>query len=460
MMNEIAISLKNISKCFKRYARPVDRLKELLLPGKSRADEFWALRDINLEIPKGQTVGIVGRNGSGKSTMLQIIAGTLTPTTGEVRVKGRVSALLELGSGFNPEFTGRQNVFFNGRLLGLSQREIEEKFDDIAGFADIGDFIDQPVKTYSSGMFVRLAFAVAINVDPEVLIVDEALSVGDGVFVHRCMAKILEFQESGGTILFVSHDTGAVSRLCSKVIWINEGVVVEVGEPFIVSKHYQAWLYEKINEYSRTEIASINDLSLTANTNQSIEKNIDIELLMNKKLNPYTRTCYQNFENVERFGTGRAEIIDIDVLGEDGQTITLVYPGEEISLKMTILSHAEIEKPILGCTIYDRLRTAITAWNTYQMEVKIKRLNLDGILYATFTFIWPELNYGSYVLEPAVADGTQDNHEILDWLQCATVINSSVSDITLGIFKLSDIKTAVEYDCRVSQKVSRVHQIK
>lgn len=205
-MSEVAVSLNNISKCFKRYNHPTDRLKEILLPGRIRAAEFWALRDINLEVPKGQTIGIIGRNGSGKSTLLQIIAGTLTPTTGDVRVKGRVSALLELGSGFNSEFTGRQNIFFNGRLLGLSQREIEDRFDEIAGFADIGDFINQPVKTYSSGMFVRLAFAVVVNVSPEVLIVDEALAVGDMVFQHRCMRRMR-------THGFRGNDTVCFSRL-------------------------------------------------------------------------------------------------------------------------------------------------------------------------------------------------------------------------------------------------------
>ncbi len=217
MSEELAISLRGVSKCFKRYDRPVDRLKELLIPGKSRAQEFWALRDIDLDVPKGQTLGIVGRNGSGKSTLLQIIAGTLTPTTGMVQVNGRVSALLELGSGFNPEFTGRQNVFFNGQLLGLTKGEVEERFDEIAGFADIGDFIDQPVKTYSSGMFVRLAFAVAVHVDPEVLIVDEALAVGDGVFVHKCMARIKSFRDEGGTILLspmiLDQLTGLVTLL-------------------------------------------------------------------------------------------------------------------------------------------------------------------------------------------------------------------------------------------------------
>lgn len=243
MSNETAISLKNISKVYKRYHRPVDRLKEALFPKQSRAENFWALNDINLEIAKGETVGIIGRNGSGKSTLLQIIAGTLQPTAGEVDVQGRVSALLELGSGFNPEFTGRQNTFFNGRILGLSQEEIAAKFDDIAAFADIGDFIDQPVKTYSSGMFVRLAFAVAINAEPDILIVDEALSVGDEAFQRKCFARIYDVQERGATVLFVSHSSGLVVELCDRATMIDDGEIILEGIPNAVLANYRKFLY-------------------------------------------------------------------------------------------------------------------------------------------------------------------------------------------------------------------------
>lgn len=242
MGEQIAISLKNISKCYKRYASPVDRLKELLLPHKSRAIEFWALRDINLDIYQGETLGIVGQNGSGKSTLLQIIAGTLTPSQGEAAVKGRVSALLELGSGFNPEFTGRQNVFFNGRLLGLTREEIEAKFDDIAAFAEIGSFIEQPVKTYSSGMALRLAFAVAASIDPEILIVDEALAVGDVKFQARCMKRIRRLRDQGTTILFVSHDTGSVISLCQRAVLLNQGTLLDVGTPKAIANRYIALL--------------------------------------------------------------------------------------------------------------------------------------------------------------------------------------------------------------------------
>jgi lipopolysaccharide transport system ATP-binding protein len=262
-MSEIAISLKNVSKCFKRYTRPVDRLKELLLPGKSRADEFWALQDINLEVPKGQTLGIVGRNGSGKSTLLQIIVKTLTPTTGEVEVKGRVSALLELGSGFNPEFTGHQNVFFNGQLLGLSPKEIETKFDQIVDFADIGDFIEQPVKTYSSGMFVRLAFAVATSVEPDILVVDEALSVGDEAFQRKCFARLQSIQEHGGTILFVSHSAASVIQLCTSAILIDRGELLLSGNPKLVLSSYHRLIYAPTAQVEslRQEISSLNSQS-------------------------------------------------------------------------------------------------------------------------------------------------------------------------------------------------------
>ncbi|MDF0553156.1 ABC transporter ATP-binding protein [Kamptonema sp. UHCC 0994] len=261
-MTETVISLKNVSKCFKRYKHPVDRLKEMIFPGKKLADEFWALRDINIQIPKGQTLGIVGRNGSGKSTLLQIIVGTLTPTTGEVDVKGRISALLELGSGFNPEFTGRQNVFFNAQLLGFNQKETENKFDQIAAFADIGDFIDQPVKTYSSGMFVRLAFAVATSVDPDILVVDEALSVGDEAFQRKCFARLQIIQERGGTILFVSHAASSVTQLCKSAILMDHGELLLTHTPKLVISKYQKMIYAEPDkaEELKAEIRELNKL--------------------------------------------------------------------------------------------------------------------------------------------------------------------------------------------------------
>lgn len=224
MSSDVAISVKGISKAYQIYDRPFDRLKQMLFGARRKFhEEFWALRDINFEVHKGETVGIIGRNGSGKSTLLQIICGTVTPTAGEVEKRGRVSALLELGSGFNPEFTGRENVYLNGSILGLNKEEIDARFDRIAAFADIGNFLDSPVKHYSSGMFARLAFSVAIHVDPEILIVDEILAVGDAAFQRRCLSKFYEIRESGCAILFVSHDQYQIKSVCNRALYIERG---------------------------------------------------------------------------------------------------------------------------------------------------------------------------------------------------------------------------------------------
>jgi lipopolysaccharide transport system ATP-binding protein len=438
MAEDLAIALKNVSKCFRRYGKPSDRLKETLLPGKSRAEEFWALHDINLEVARGETLGVIGQNGSGKSTLLQIIAGTLTPTAGEVQVRGRVSALLELGSGFNPEFTGRQNVFFNGQILGLSQIELAAKFDQIAAFADIGDFIDQPVKTYSSGMFVRLAFAVAISVDPDILIVDEALAVGDGIFVHRCMAKIKDFQDAGGTILFVSHDVGAVARLCSQAAWINAGTVAGIGESAQITKRYQAWIYDSINTYQKEALEPDAD----AETSAEIEDRDAGEYLIPRKLNPYTAKDYRAFPLVERFGTGRAEIIEFDIFDGAGDSMNFVYPGDEIRVVVKTIAFDQVRSPLIGVVVYDRLRTVVTGFNTYQLKNNLPKLAAGEQLEVEFCLKWPEIQGGNYLLETAIVDGSQDSNEVLDWLQCSLNLVSGVIELTFGIIRLSNVEAS------------------
>lgn len=246
-MTDVAIRIQNLSKCYQIYDAPRDRLKQFILPrlrrlvGKGTKQyfrEFWALRDMSFEVRKGQTFGIIGRNGAGKSTLLQILCGTLTPTGGSVEVNGRVAALLELGAGFNPEFTGKENVYLNASVLGLSTLEIDQRFGSIIAFADIGEFIDQPVKTYSSGMFVRLAFAIAIHVEPDILIIDEALSVGDVAFQNKCMLKIRELRDNGTTLLFVTHDLSTLQLICDRVAWLNRGEVMMIGDPVTVSQEY------------------------------------------------------------------------------------------------------------------------------------------------------------------------------------------------------------------------------
>jgi lipopolysaccharide transport system ATP-binding protein len=380
MGEEIAISLKNISKSYKRYARPVDRLKEILVPSKNYAQEFWALRDINSQVPKGETLGIIGQNGSGKSTLLQIIAGTLTPTTGEVFVNGRVSALLELGSGFNPEFTGRQNVFFNGQILGLSREEIEAKFDEIAAFAEIGDFIDHPVKTYSSGMVVRLAFAVVANTEPSILIVDEALAVGDAKFQARCMKRIRHLKEQGVTILFVSHDSGSVKMLCNSAVLMNYGRILEVGGPKDVVNHYIALLSSDNNEVVIEKIKS-DEVTLIEEDNDFIKENQD--------------------QTLHRHGNKLAIVKNVKILDEKGKEIKKIETGGYFQISILVEAKAEISDLIVGISIRNLMGFVIYGTNTH-----LQKINLPGL---------------------------QENQELKVLFQVPCYLNKGVYTVTVGI---------------------------
>ncbi|MGL6377285.1 ABC transporter ATP-binding protein [Aeromonas hydrophila] len=261
MFSDIAIKVENLSKCYEVYDTPRDRLKQFIFPRMQSVvrivdrqnyfREFWALRNVNFEVKKGETVGIIGCNGSGKSTLLQMICGTLNPTSGSINTKGRIAALLELGSGFNPEFTGRENVYLNGAVLGLSNKEIDERFDDIADFADIGEFIERPVKTYSSGMTVRLAFAVQAMVDPDILVVDEALAVGDEKFQRKCFARLEELKSKGSSILFVSHSSASIVELCDRTLLLDHGNQLVFGDSPSVVRIYQKILYASIDSRER-----------------------------------------------------------------------------------------------------------------------------------------------------------------------------------------------------------------
>ncbi len=289
MSSEIAIKVEALSKCYPIYDTPRDRLKQFVLPHLQRLvglqpkqyyRAFWALKEVSFEVKKGETVGIIGRNGSGKSTLLQIICGTLSPTSGRVQTNGRIAALLELGSGFNPEFTGRENVYLNGAVLGLSKEEIDERFDDIAAFADIGEFIEQPVKTYSSGMVVRLAFAVAVNVDPQILVVDEALAVGDELFQRKCFSRIEAIKNSGATILFVSHSCNTIVELCDRAMLMDAGEKLATGTPKQIIGHYQKLLYAPANkrESIREHIRRKDEGELTnINTTEAISRELRVQ---------------------------------------------------------------------------------------------------------------------------------------------------------------------------------------
>lgn len=453
------ILVRGVSKSFKRYANPTDRLKEVFLPGRSYSETFWALKDIDLAVPRGETLGIIGQNGSGKSTLLQIIAGTLTPTKGQVTTRGRVSALLELGSGFNPEFTGRQNVLFNGQVLGLDRATIESKFEQIAAFAEIGKFIDEPVKTYSSGMFVRLAFAVAIHVEPEILIVDEALAVGDGIFVHRCMAKIKEFQAAGGTILFVSHDIGSVTRLCSEAIWINGGQVIERGQPAEICKHYQAWIYQQVNQQFQGQAEAIalasdptpNDLaqenSHSQNQSPNREVDIDVDSLTRGNLNAFTQDEFMAMKDSERFGTGRGEILAVRVLDQQGQAVQVAEPGLKLVVQVDLMRHDGVIHPHVGIALVDRLRTVLSGWSTDLLDSNFPQhwleVSPEGRSRIEFEFEWPHLATGTYALDIAFGDGSHENLEMLDWIQNAASVQAIAPEFVHGIFQANQRQVKV-----------------
>ncbi|MEQ9359176.1 ABC transporter ATP-binding protein [Coleofasciculus chthonoplastes] len=405
-MSEIAISLTNVSKCYKRYNRPLDRLKEIVLPGKSRAQAFWALRDINLEVAPGETLGIVGQNGSGKSTLLQIIAGTLTPTTGEVWVNGRVSALLELGSGFNPEFTGRQNVFFNGQILGLSREEIAAKFDNIAAFADIGDFLDQPVKTYSSGMVVRLAFAVVANIDPTILIVDEALAVGDARFQARCMKRIRQLKEQGVTILFVSHDSASVKMLCTRAALMNYGSLIEVGQPKEVINHYTA-LLSSDNPRNYKEILS---------PKERLEFNhCQPETSLN-------RTLHGLHEH--RHGNQIAVINEVKIINIYNRQVETIETGSLFKIQVKLAVNAKLPDLVIGISIRNLMGLVIYGTNTQGLNCQLPQLDRGQKL--TVEFQLPcNLHKGIYTVTVGVHSQEGLSYDWIDDLVVFEVINDS-----------------------------------
>lgn len=389
MNQEVAIALHNVSKCFKQYSHPVERLREIFLPVPTKAVEFWALRNIDLEVIKGETLGLIGRNGSGKSTLLQIIAGTLTATQGEVETNGRISALLELGSGFNPEFTGRQNVFFNGRLLGLLQQEIEDKFDDIEAFADIGTFMDQPVKTYSSGMFIRLAFAVAINADPDILIVDEALAVGDEAFQRKCFARIKSFQERGKTILFVSHSAGSVVELCNWAILVDQGEILVSGTPKSVVAKYHKLLYAPPEQLQslREELRSTTQRLTVEQTNahHSPENINRIKDLAHKRAEAFYDPNLKPKSTIYYLSRG-AEITDPYITTLDGKRVNNLVRGEEYIYQYSVTFTQEACRVRFGMLIKTTSGFELGGAASHSLSTGIDQIEEGTVINVEFKF--------------------------------------------------------------------------
>ncbi len=388
-MNEIStIRVENLSKCYKMYGSPIARIRGFLNPNDTKYHQsFWALRDLSFEVEKGTTFGIIGQNGSGKSTLLQIISGILRPTEGSVKVSGRISALLELGAGFHREFTGRENVFMQGALMGINKEKMKMHFNDIEEFADIGKFIDRPVKTYSSGMYVRLAFATAINVDPDILIIDEVLAVGDDMFKRRCYRKLDDFKEQGKTILFVSHSLVSITTLCSRALLLDKGHIIEIGSPNDVAKVYNKLLSERDENYQKKASERQNKEVQS----QSSEEKVDLA---------------ENSTNSEyRYGAGGAEILEVTIVNSKNESLDTIEHGEIFTIKVSVLFKKDMKEPGLGYTIKTLSGVDITGTNTLLSDSPIGQVSSGSTAEVNFKQKM-SLNPGSYSLTSGVAENT------------------------------------------------------
>ncbi|VVD34010.1 ABC transporter ATP-binding protein [Paraburkholderia dioscoreae] len=423
---ETTIKVNHASKRFDIYETPLDRLKHIVFPRRTGyAREFWALRDVSLSVTRGETVGIIGRNGSGKSTLLQIICGTLRPTAGDIAINGRVAALLELGAGFNVEFSGRENVYLNAAMLGMTAAQIERKFASIEKFAEIGDFIDQPVKTYSSGMYVRLAFAVAIHVDPAVLIIDEALAVGDARFQAKCFNKIKELKESGVTILFVSHDVGSVRTLCERAIWLDGGRVRMEGNAFAVTAQYTQFMSEGLGEGEPIGVSR-----------QSADGATALEEDAKESVRPVASIAGD--EPINHWGTHVGSIVSAQVLDSSRQQQSVFAAFEPMIVRFVIHVPEGIDRRALSVafSIKDTKGTDLIVRTTY--DEKSIDFDCDGSEIEIEFCLRNQLNAGRYLLVAALEDRSGAVPQYYEYIEGACYFSSHVQSGRYGLF-LPDI---------------------
>jgi len=430
MSGDPILRARHLSKSYRLYASPRDRIVESLWRGRKKLHhELWALSDVSLDIDRGETVGLIGRNGAGKSTFLQLVTGTVQPTSGTVEVHGRIAALLELGAGFNPDFTGSENIRLNAALLGLNPREIAERYESIVAFSELGEHIGRPVRTYSSGMYMRLAFAVAAHVDADLLIIDEALSVGDAFFAQKCIRFLRRFQETG-SILFVSHDTAAVLGFCNRVVWLDQGRVRAVGPAKRVVEDYLADAARAAQgENASNRRRTVEDESglpaaaidgRLAFVNASRHRN-DLEIFAFKP-------------DSASFGQGQAEIVGVRLETDDGRPFAWSVGGEMTTLAIDVLAHARVDRPIVGFQIKDRLGQHLFGDNTWLSHASDAVPLAPGErLRARFRFRMPILAVGTYTIAVAIADGDLGDHVQHHWIHDALAFTSHASSAVTGL---------------------------
>ena len=422
MENNTAIKITNLTKIYKLYARNRDRLKDSLgFSKKASYKEHYALKNVDMEVKTGESVGIIGVNGSGKSTILKIITGVLNPTSGDVEINGRISALLELGAGFNMEYTGLENVYLNGTMMGFTEKEIDERLQDILDFADIGDFVHQPVKTYSSGMFVRLAFAVAINIDPEILIVDEALSVGDVFFQAKCYHKFEEFKKMGKTILFVSHDLTSIAKYCDRVILLNKGVKLAEGNPKDMVNMYKKLLVHQLDEETLEDVSGKSSIGEKSADGKAWKNNFEV--------NP----------TVTDYGEKQAEIVDFAIIDQYGAYSSIIEKGSVYKVKAKIHFHETVKNPIFTITIKNKQGTDITGTNTMFERIETGTVNAGEERIVTYEQQM-NLQGGDYLLSLGCTGYVGDNFVVYHRLYDLVSFNVLSDKNTVGFFDMnSDI---------------------
>ncbi len=435
-MSVNAIEVKDVTKVYRLYDKPIDRLKESLHPKhKSYHKDFYALNGLSFQVEKGQTVGIIGTNGSGKSTILKIITGVLTPTTGEVMVDGTISALLELGAGFNMDYTGIENIYMNGTMMGFTKKEMDAKLQDILDFADIGDFVYQPVKTYSSGMFVRLAFALAINVEPEILIVDEALSVGDVFFQAKCYRRMEEIRKNGTTILMVTHDMGSIIKYCDKVVLLNKGEFIAEGEPGRMVDLYKKILANQMDSL-KEELES--DFSGGMGLDGGERK-----VLSSKHIDGLMKDKITINANRTEYGDGRAEIFDLGLFDARGNLTNLLIKGEMFTIKERIRFNAPLQNPIFTYTIKDKKGTDLSGTNTMYEGADVKPVGPGDVYDVCFTQKMT-LQGGEYLLSMSCTGFEGEEHKVYHRLYDVANITVISNKNTVGVYDMeSEVETTL-----------------